>query len=48
MASTAAYNLPDNHRYSIVELQLQLNINTLQQLNIFSRKQTNYCQKLTR
>jgi len=30
------------------KLQLQLNINTLQQLNILSHKQTKYCWKLTR
>ena len=35
MASTAAYNLWDNHRYSIANF----NFNTLQQLNILSRKQ---------
>jgi len=39
MVSTAAYNLWDNHHYSIANFQLQLNINTLQQLNILSRKQ---------
>ena len=48
MASTVAYNLSDNHRYSIANFKLQLNINTLQQLNILSHKQTKYCRKLTR
>ena len=30
------------------ELQLQLDINTLQHLNILLRKQSKYCRKLTR
>ena len=65
MASTAAYNLSDNHRYSIANFNLNLTfaasanlrvinvfiiiiINTLQQLNILTRKQRKYCRKLTR
>ena len=38
----------DNRLLFDRELQFQLNINTLRQLNIFSRKQSKYCRKLTR
>ena len=40
MVSSAAYNLWDNHSYSIANFNL-----CLQQLNILLRKQAKYCQK---
>ena len=45
MASTAAYNLWDNRRYSIANFNFNLTVIRLQQLNILSRKQTKYCRK---
>ena len=35
-------------RRLLLDRELQRNVNTLQQLNILSRKQTKYCRKLTR
>jgi len=48
MASTAAYNFSDNHRYSIANFNFNLTFNTLQQLNILSCRHTKYFRKLTR
>ena len=48
MASTAAYNLWDNHRYSIANFNFNLTVIRLQELNILSRKQTKCCWKLAR
>jgi len=41
------YNLWDNCCYSIAICELELDINIAHQLNILSRKQMKYCQKLT-
>jgi len=45
MASTVAYNLLDNHRYSNFNFNFNLTVIRLQQLNILSRKQAKYCRK---
>jgi len=41
---------PHLYRHNLIfdrQLELEMDINTLQQLNILSRKQTKYCRKLT-